>query len=74
MFHQLTSSIEFQEDFIVEEIQNYFYTSSTFTDGPGSLIVGTGFILNNVVFDTSPTTPTIGTLLTGTNATKSKEH
>jgi hypothetical protein len=64
---QLTSSIEFQEDFIVEEIQNYFYTSSTFADGPGTLITGTGFIINNVVFD-SFATPTIGMLITGHSA------
>jgi hypothetical protein len=44
----LTSSIEFIEDFTVEEIQDYYYTSSVFSAGPGSLIVGTGFLSNDV--------------------------
>ena len=46
----LTSSITFKEDFVVEEIQNYYYTSSFFANGPGTLIVGSEFLQSNVEF------------------------
>ena len=45
----LSSSIDFIEDFLVEEVQNFFYTSSTFAPVAGTFVVGSGPTNNDVI-------------------------
>ena len=46
---KLTSSIDFNEDFAVTEVQNFSYTGSDFQVPPGTLVVGSSPLNSNVV-------------------------
>ena len=44
----LTSSIKFTEDFTVEDVENFYYSSSAFAPSPGQCIIGTSPLSSNV--------------------------
>ena len=45
----LSQSIDFIEDFLIEEVQNFFYTSSTFAPVNGTFVIGSGPTNNDVI-------------------------
>ena len=45
----VTSSIEFIEDFTVTEVQNFYYSSSAFSPDVGDLLIGSSPLTSNIV-------------------------